>query len=109
MAVISTSIGGCFFFGVISGGFCPNTGLVVFGWCRSGRMEGLQLVILRSMSVRHFNVVMSGTVIRGGGAPGDLRGVQSAVSHSFAVRRGSRLVGWRRFLDSKRMKTLSGI
>ena len=89
------------------GGFCRNTGSVVFGWCRSGRMEGLQLVILRSMSLRHLNVVMSGTVVRGGGAPGDLRGGRSAVSHSFAVRRVSRLAGWRRFLGSKRMKTLN--
>jgi hypothetical protein len=33
-------------------------------------MEGLRLVILRSMSVRHLNVVMSVTVVRVGGAPG---------------------------------------
>jgi hypothetical protein len=42
-------------------------------------------------------------------APGDLHGVRNAVSHSFAVRRVSRLVGWRRSLDSKGTKTLNEI
>ena len=109
MAVTNTWIDVCLFFGVISGGFYRNTGLAGFGWCRSGRMEGLLLVISLSILEKRLNFVMSGRVVRGGGAPGDLRGGQSAVSHLFVVRRVLRLVGWRRFLVSKRTKTSNEI